>query len=224
MRATAIGAACLAALAGLLVTAGGAAAHARLSTSTPAVGEVLAASPAEVSITFTEDVQKIMGTYGIDVIDESGANVTAADAALSDSDRRVLTVALTANLPVGRYVVEYKNVSDSDGDAFEGSYAFYVGREPTSAERAADAELGSAPEEEATPTAAATTSAPTTKAPTAGVPTTSGVTAVASPSAQPSDDDDSGGDLTMILVVSAIVLVAVLVVAGFVAFSRRESR
>jgi methionine-rich copper-binding protein CopC len=198
------------AAAGLAVSVAGA--HARLAESTPAVGEVLAASPPQVSITFTQEVQKITGTYGIDVFDASGAEVTAADAVLSDDDRHILTVDLQPALPVGRYVVQYKNVSDADGDPFEGAYAFYVGREPTAEELTADEQLADQ-EEEATPT-----TQPAASPTVAAIPT-----ATASPTTPSGDgDDDAGGALTLIVVVAAIALVAVLVVVGYVAFSRQR--
>jgi methionine-rich copper-binding protein CopC len=183
-------------------------AHARLEESTPAVGEVLAASPPQVSITFTQELQKITGTYGIDVFDASGADVTTGDAVLNDTDRRIMTVDVQPSLPAGRYVVEYKNVSDADGDPFAGAYAFYVGRQPTAEELAADQELLG--QEEETPTAQPAAS-PTAAATPVVVPTP----------ATDGDDDDAGGTITLILVVGAIALVATLVVAGYFAFSRR---
>jgi methionine-rich copper-binding protein CopC len=192
-------------------------AHARLDESSPEVGAVLDAAPAEVSITFSQDVQKITGTYGIDVFDESGAEITTEDAVLSDDDRRILTVSLPAALPTGRYVVEYRNVSDEDGDPWEGAYAFYVGRQPTPEEAAADEEL-LGETEEATPTAAAAAETPTP----AGQ-----ATAVDSPTQAAVDgrdeDDDAGGNITLFLVVGAIALVVVLVAGGFFALSRRPN-
>jgi copper transport protein len=116
-------------------------AHARRKSSTPAAGEVLATSPATLTIEFTQEIQKISGTYGIDVIDESGADVTAADAVIDDADRTQMSVELQPDLPDGRYVVTYRNVSDADGDEFEASFAFYVGVEPTEEDLAADREL-----------------------------------------------------------------------------------
>lgn len=193
----------------LVVAVTGVDAHARLAQATPAVGEVLSASPAAVRLTFTQEIQKISGTYGIDVINEAGQDVAAGDAVLDETDRSIMTVALPPGLPAGRYVVQYKNVSDVDGDPWEGAFAFYVGRQPTDAERALDEELAAQEEEEPTPTIAATP----------GDTPTAASAATATPS-QPDDDDDTGGDLLVFVVVGAILLVAVLVVAGFIAFSR----
>jgi methionine-rich copper-binding protein CopC len=190
-----------------------ASAHARLDESTPAAGEVVQASPPQVSITFSQEIQKITGTYGIDVLDASEAEITTQDAVLSDADRRILTVDLPPSLSVGRYVVQYKNVSDEDGDPFEGAYAFYVGRQPTEAERAADAQL-TQEEEEATPTASTGTTTPEAQA-------TSAATAVPPPAS--TADDDSGGNITLILVVAALVVLVVLVAGGFFALSRAQN-
>ncbi|MEX2227497.1 MAG: copper resistance CopC family protein [Dehalococcoidia bacterium] len=212
----AIAAVVLAVVAVLSHGGGVAGAHARLDESTPAVGEVVETSPSSVSITFTQDVQKIGGTYGIDVSDGGGAEVTVADALLSDDDRRILTVELPASLPVGRYVVEYKNVSDADGDPWDGAYAFYVGREPTAEELAADEAL-IGEEENATATAEAASTPDVDGTATREADPTTGV---------PIDqdfDDDNGGAITLVLVIGAIVLIAVLVTVGFFVYSRRTT-
>jgi methionine-rich copper-binding protein CopC len=192
-------------------------AHARLDESTPAVGEVVQTSPPQVSITFSQEVQKIMGTYGIDVLDGTGTEVTVADAVLSDDDRRLLTVELPPDLAAGRYVVEYKNVSDEDGDEFQGAYAFYVGRQPTPEELALDEALVGE-EEDATPTAeTATTPTASAEETRAAAPTSS------TPVDDVDDDDDTGGNITLVLVIAAIVLVALLVTGGFFLLSRRQA-
>jgi methionine-rich copper-binding protein CopC len=200
-------------IAGVALTATRAGAHARLDESTPGVGAVLEAAPTEVSITFTQDVQKISGTYGIDVFNESNAEVTTEDATLSDADRRMMRVPLPAGLPEGRYVVRYKNVSDEDGDPFEGAFPFYIGRAPTAEERAADELLLG--EEDETPTASA--ASPTV----AASPSAAARTPVATATSTATDDDDSGGNITLFLVLGAIALVAIAVAGGFFAYSRR---
>jgi len=191
-------------------------AHARLDESTPAVGEVVQASPTQVSIKFTQEIQKITGTYGIDVVDGAGTEVTTAEAILSDDDRRIMTVEVPPSLPAGRYVVEYKNVSDEDGDDFEGAYAFYVRRQPTPEELALDEAL-IGEEDEPTPTAEAANT------PTAGAEETRAAAPTSTPPIDDSDDDDTGGNITLVLVIGAIVLVALLVIGGFFLLSRRQA-
>lgn len=177
-------------------------AHARYEDSTPAKGEVLSASPSQVTITFTQDIQKVTGTYGIEVADEAGVNVTAGDAVINDADRTMMSVGLQPNLPPGRYVVQYENVSDADGDPWTGGFAFYVGVEPTAEQLAADAQLE--PEDE-TPSPAATE--PSSTQEPSGTPPAS-ATAV-----PPNDDDDDGGGSTTWIILGAVM--AVGVVAGF---------
>jgi methionine-rich copper-binding protein CopC len=177
-------------------------AHANYESSTPAKGEVLSASPAQVSITFTQDVQRITGTYGIDVIGPAGP-ATAGAATLNDEDRSIMTAPLAPNLPPGRYVVEWKNVSDTDGDSAEGAFSFYIGVQPTAEDLAADAALEEAGEE-ATPT-------PTTGAATPG--TTPPVSSTATPPA--GNDDDDGGSGTTIAIVIGVVAVVAGIAIGF---------
>lgn len=200
------------AIAAAVSAAGVAYAHARMKSSVPAKGEVVAASPAQVSLTFSQEIQKITGTYGITVSDAGGADVTAAPAAVNDADRTNMTVALRPSLPAGRYVVAWKNVSDADGDPAEGAFAFYVGRQPTAAELAEDAKLPG--EEEETPVASVTAAASPTRAP-------AGSATAAAPSAP--DGDGGGANVGLIVGIAAGAL-AVAVVAGGAAYWLRRGR
>ncbi len=187
-----------------------ASAHARLKESSPATGEGVAASPAQVSITYTQEIQKINGTYSIIVRDEGGADVTAAPAVVNEADRANVTVALRPSLPSGRYVVHYTNVSDADADPFEGAFAFYVGREPTAEELAEDAALPG--NEEETPAATASPAATRTVAP------------ASSRTAAPpggTDGDDGGGVAVGVIVAAAV---AVGVAGGGAYYMLRRGR
>jgi methionine-rich copper-binding protein CopC len=177
-------------------------AHARYEDSSPAIGEVLDASPALVRVHFNQDIQRISGSYGIDVTDASGTGVTAGAAEIDDGDRSIMTVPLQPSLRAGRYVVEWRNVSDADGDPFQGSYSFYVGREPTAEERAADEQLPTGEVEEETPVV--------TEQPAA--------TAEASVTVQaPSDEDDDGGTsgTTIAVIVGAVVAGLAVALVGW---------
>lgn len=209
----------------LLTTAGSAGAHARLKESTPAVGEVLEASPAEVSITFTNDIQKITGTYDIAVENEAGQSFTAGPPLIDEEDRSVMTVPLQPNLPPGRYVVTYKNVSDADGDPFEAGYAFYVGVEPTQEQLAADALL-EPPEVSATQTfqAGAGAGTPPPSAPATEVPSTpSNNTPVAPTNSSDAEDDDSDNLATFVFIGAALAVAAVVGFAIWRAVSVRRT-
>lgn len=215
-----IGGAAIALGVGLLATSG-VSAHARYESSTPAKGEVLSASPAQVTIKFSQDVQKITGTYGIDVVLEpgggpTGASATAGTAVLNDDDRSMMSVPLQSALSPGRYVVRWTNVSDEDGDAAEGAFSFYVGVQPTEADLAADAALEDIGEQE-TPAASPTSGAPPTAA-----PTTPAASATATPAAEGDDDDDDGGNTGMIVAIVVIVVLVAVVAGGAAVRLRRQ--
>jgi methionine-rich copper-binding protein CopC len=200
----------LGATASALLLLGNASAHARYKESIPAKGEVLAASPSQVSITFTQDVQKVTGTYGIQVryapTGRSGivAEATSGPAVLDDADRTLMTVPLRTDLTLGRYEVHWKNVSDADGDPAEGAFSFYIGVEPTADDLAADQELALIGEEQQTPQ-------PTEDGATPAPGDTPAATAT--PSAGSPDDDE--GDNNALIIIGVIVVVGVVV--GFLA-------
>lgn len=204
-----------AACAAALLTVSGASAHANYKSSTPAKGEVLGASPAQVSTTFTQEVQKITGTFGIDVADAGGTSMTLGDAALDNGDRSTMTVALNPNLGPGRYVVRWKNVSDSDGEAAGGAFSFYVELQPSVEDLAADQELAEigAEEEPPEPTSGASTPSGAATEP----PPTS--TAVAPPTA----DDDSGSRIILVTVAAIVIAGTALGLAGARWLTRRRA-
>jgi methionine-rich copper-binding protein CopC len=213
-------------LAGLALTATGqASAHARYEDSTPAKGELLASSPADVSITFSQDIQKISGTYTISVKDAAGTEWTSGPAVISDSNRASMSAPLQAALPANRYIVRWTNVSDADGDPAEGAFSFYVAVRPTDADLAADAELESIGLEEETPAAGETPSTgrtATTQATPQGS-TPAAATAVATSTSRPSsdDDDDNTALVTLVFVAAAIAAGAIV---GYVGWRIVKSR
>ncbi|HLZ73024.1 MAG TPA: copper resistance protein CopC [Dehalococcoidia bacterium] len=129
-----------------LACVGAVAAHARYDHSTPAQGATVATSPAQVDIYTAQDMQKTAGADEITVERNDGANsngqlVSTGQTTVEDANRRHFSVALQPNLPPGRYVVSFKNVSDEDGEADHGQFAFYVGNGPTAVQKALDAKL-----------------------------------------------------------------------------------
>jgi methionine-rich copper-binding protein CopC len=201
-----------AALVGALLGVSTASAHARHKSSTPAKGEVLATSPTSVTITFTNDIQKIAGTYGIDVLNATGANVTAGPAVLNDDDRSQMSVPLQPSLPPGRYIVEWKNVSDVDGDPFAAAFAFYVATQPTEADLAADRQL--AEEEgagEGTPTAGAASPSPVV-----GTAVSASPQATSTRAATAGTDDDGGNDSAIwFIIIGGVIAGAAIGFGGY---------
>ena len=159
-------------------------AHARYKSSTPGAGEVLATSPAQVDITFTQHIQKVSGTYAIDVMHDRGAPVTAGPAVVNDADRTKMSVPLQADLSPGRYVVNWRNTSDDDGHDVNGSFSFYLNTQPNPVDLANDAQLAQVGFEDVTAAAQGTPSAAASTPAPAGTPA-SGPTTAASGTRSP---------------------------------------
>jgi methionine-rich copper-binding protein CopC len=221
MRKIRIGGATVAALLLMAVLATTALAHAHYKSSIPGKGEVVAASPDRVSITFTQDIQKVAGTYDIQVNRDRGQSVASGPAVLDNTDRATMSVPLQPGLPQGRYVVNWKNVSDADGDPAEGAFSFYVKTQPNAVDIQNDQQLETIGAEAETPvsadTAAAGTAAPTTAAATATVAGTRTPASVT-----PASSDGGGNDSKVIyIVIGGIVAGIAIAVGGWFVFGRR---
>lgn len=201
-----------------------ASAHAEYKSSVPAKGAILTGAPAQVEITFTEDIRKTAGTYDIQVNRDRGALATAGPAVIDESDPSKVSVPLKANLVPGRYVVRWKNVSDGDGDPEEGGLSFYVKTQPTAVDLVNDEQLASIGAEDQTPGAATPTAAAggsvTAPAATSGAPTSSG----AAPTAEAAPSSGTGGSNAVVYVIVGVLAVASILTAGaWWVFARRRS-
>ena len=152
-------------------------AHARYKSSTPGTGEAITASPAQVEIEFTQEIQKIAGGYGIQVVKDRGLDVTAGPAMVNDADRHKMSVALQPDLTAGRYVVNWTNTSDEDGDAAKGAFSFYLNYQPNAVDLANDAQLATVGFEDVTAEAGTTVAEQT--------PTLGGSAVSGTPTAEP---------------------------------------
>lgn len=112
----------LGALAITVGTAGSAAAHATLVSTSPAEGEVLTSAPEEISLVFSEPVT--LAPDGIAVFDATGAPV--ASEATSQDEEVVATFAAPEALPDGTYVLTWRVIS-ADGHPVAGSLTFSIG-------------------------------------------------------------------------------------------------
>ncbi len=99
-------------------------AHAFLKDTEPDVGSTIQASPSEVRIRFTENIEPAFSS--IQVFDASGKEVDKRDVHLDRSDREVLHVSLPP-LIAGIYKVVWRVVS-VDTHVTNGSFTFRVGR------------------------------------------------------------------------------------------------
>jgi hypothetical protein len=217
MRPTSTGLALLAGTIAAVAAVSTASAHAHSKSSTPAKGEVLAAAPSQVTIVFTEAIQKVAGAYGIAVENAGGASVATGPAAINEGDRTQMSAPLQSGLAAGRYVVRWTNVSDDDNDPAEGAFSFYIQKQPGADDLANDRQLesiGAEPETTAsaeTPAAGGTASSTTSAAPTR---------TSATPAAASKSGDGGNGNTAFYVVVGVIAAAAVLAAAGF-AYARR---
>jgi copper resistance protein C len=205
------------ALGAAAVFVSGASAHARYSDSTPGRGEVLETSPGRVEVTFTQEIQRIQDAYGIDVESEDGTSVTDGETVFPDDlDRATIAIDVQPDLDPGRYVVSYWNVSDVDGHAGEGAFAFYVGVEPTEEQLALDADLDEVYEEDDdTPVAPVETPDVT---PPDGNDTPA---PVATPDTDDNDDEDDGPGQGTLIAVLVFLAVSGAIAGGYYWLRRR---
>jgi copper transport protein len=104
--------------------AGPALAHALPVSYDPAPNAVLRSPPAQVSITFSEQLNPDIST--IVVVNPSNQRVDNGDVQFS-ADGLTMTVSLPL-LPAGTYVVAWRTHSELDGHVAAGSYIFHIAR------------------------------------------------------------------------------------------------
>ncbi|CAN7641534.1 copper resistance CopC/CopD family protein [Bosea sp. LjRoot237] len=102
-----------------LATAGQAMAHAALTKAVPADGAVIAAAPAEFSLSFSEPVSPLV----LKLIAPDGTARPLARFTLSD---RTLSIAAPADLGHGTHVLSWRIISE-DGHPVGGSVVFSIG-------------------------------------------------------------------------------------------------
>ncbi|TQL75810.1 copper transport protein [Stackebrandtia endophytica] len=128
----------LAVLGGLflaLLAASPAQAHATVVATTPAIDEIVADAPQQVTVEFSEPVSVVAAETGV-----IGPDGRRADAEPATSDGNVLTYVLTGDLPEGTYLVSYRVIS-ADGHPVPGGFTFSIGKRsaaPDSADLAND--------------------------------------------------------------------------------------
>ncbi|MGV9941781.1 copper resistance CopC/CopD family protein [Streptomyces sp. NPDC003401] len=106
----------------LLAGAGQASAHAALTGSDPAQGTVVETAPAQVSLTFSEQVST--GADSVRVLDPKGRRVDTGEPSAVGGTTYALQ--LHSGLPDGTYTVTYQVVS-ADSHPVAGAYTFSIG-------------------------------------------------------------------------------------------------
>jgi copper transport protein len=99
-------------------------AHAILIKSDPAKDAVLASSPTQVSMWFTENLNSTFSTA--EVVNAANKRVDSNNAHVMASDTKEMVVSLPANLPSNVYVVVWRTQSADDGHVLRGSLRFSV--------------------------------------------------------------------------------------------------
>ncbi|MCC7365396.1 MAG: copper resistance protein CopC [Dehalococcoidia bacterium] len=101
-------------------------AHAEPVGITPGDGAVMATSPGEVVVQMSQEMARREGANDIDVFGPDGTEVTIVAAAIDNSDRTKIAVAIPLDLPVGTYEVRWKTLSAEDGDDASGTLSFTI--------------------------------------------------------------------------------------------------
>ena len=99
---------CAAALAAvtLLIAVPSASAHAAYESSSPGFAEVLAVSPDEISIRFTQELFRRDGANAISLRHvDSGDAIDLSDARIGNDDRKLMRADVRSQLAPGRYLV-----------------------------------------------------------------------------------------------------------------------
>jgi copper transport protein len=121
----------------LLAAAGPASAHAALTGSDPAQGAVVDKAPAQVSLTFSEQVS--MNGDALRVLDPKGTRVDTGKP--SNVSGTTYAVQLHSGLPDGTYTVTYQVVS-ADSHPVAGAYTFSIGSPSRTSVSVSDQEAG----------------------------------------------------------------------------------
>jgi copper transport protein len=98
--------------------------HSQLVTSVPAAGEVVATSPAELRLVFSEPIEP--GYTRLDLIGPDGASIAASVGDPDPADPYTLVAPVSA-LTDGVYTVNWRALSAADGHTTSGFFTFGVG-------------------------------------------------------------------------------------------------
>ncbi|WP_127494484.1 copper resistance CopC family protein [Paenibacillus glycanilyticus] len=193
-------------LAALFLVPGIAMAHSKITVSTPANEETVTVSPAEISMTFNTNIEKLSQ---FKLLDESGNQVPTGDISVS---KATMSGSVTEPLKNGAYTVKW-TIIGADGHAVDGEYAFKV--------NAPEATPSKAPEAAATPAdSSPSPSAEVTEAPDASASADDNASEEPSPSAPAEDAKAESGNNNGVNA-AVWVIAGVIVIAGVAIVIRR---
>ncbi len=101
-------------------------AHSAYVRSNPGAEAVIASAPSKVEIWFSQELFRRKGENVIHVSGPDGQEISSGETQIDDDDRTHIWVELSPNLPIGKYLVEWKNISVEDGHSTEGSFNFSI--------------------------------------------------------------------------------------------------
>ncbi|SFE25914.1 hypothetical protein SAMN05216378_2923 [Paenibacillus catalpae] len=186
-------------LAALFLLPSMAMAHSKVSESTPTKDETVTASPAEISLTFNTNIEKLSQ---FKLLNESGEQVKTGEIAV---DKATMSGAVTEPLQNGVYTVKW-TIIGADGHAVDGEYAFTV--------NAPEATPSNSPEAAPTESAAPSPAAEDSEAPDASAsadPAVSGEPAPAD-SADDAQAEEAQPVNTMIWIIGGAIVLAAIVI------------
>ena len=99
--------------------------HTQLLVSVPAAGQVVAVSPTQIALVFSEPIEDQYTSF--DLLDSSGGTILAAAGTPDPNNPDVLTATLPAPLAEGTYTINWQAVSAADGHGTSGFFTFGVG-------------------------------------------------------------------------------------------------
>jgi copper transport protein len=108
----------------LALAPGSASAHANFDTSDPAPNAVVPVAPAEVTMRFTEPLER---TYSKAELYDQDGNLVDGTSVKPGSDDNSMVLALPPDLPNGTYTVLWRTLSTADGHTAQNYFAFTVG-------------------------------------------------------------------------------------------------
>lgn len=106
------------------MTPSGTLAHAALDTSAPVAGEVLAAAPETVTLTFTEPLEQSYSR--LQIFDSQGVEVPGTTLTFED-DGYSMSLTLPGGMSNGTYSVLWRTLSEADGHTAQNYITFTVG-------------------------------------------------------------------------------------------------
>ncbi len=213
-----------------MIGASGVAAHAQFKSSDPAPNATVTTAPTQVMLVFSEETSATKS--GGSVTDGSGATVSTGFK-VDLNARTNMTIALKPNVPNGVYTVQWNTLTEDDNSMANGTFTFTVQAAATATSgtaavgttpAGASAVAGTVAASPTTAPAVTATIASTTTRPTIMAATgTGGDTAMASaPATLPTTGNNGSGNGAPWTIV--IVIAAVLIVAGGLAFRLRGAR